>query len=248
MQVFAVVVALCAIGTLAGRFVLRDGDHWRDGDPRHASRGALRGALVALAASGIVIGICICGAVSAHARPSPYPPVTQYDGDRISARQAQMGADVVRAVRIKRARYSHPARKRPPVSRKGWRHVPMPAPRTLAYEPYKVEAPASRPVAVQIIGGRPSGCPFRFCGCGASLRLFGRIIPALNLAANWLRFPRAAPAPGMAAARRGHVFVLERHIAGRVWLVHDSNSGGHRTRIHPRSIAGYTIVNPRSSS
>jgi hypothetical protein len=51
----------------------------------------------------------------------------------------------------------------------------------------------------------------------------------------------------MVAARRGHVFVLERHIAGHVWLVHDSNSGGRRTRIHPRSIAGYTIVNPRGA-
>jgi hypothetical protein len=98
-----------------------------------------------------------------------------------------------------------------------------------------------------LIGGRPAGCPPRFCGCGASLHLFGRIIPALNLAVNWLRFPRAAPAPKMAAARPGHVFVLERHIAGNVWLVHDSNSGGRKTRLHPRSIAGFTIVNPRSS-
>lgn len=98
-----------------------------------------------------------------------------------------------------------------------------------------------------VVGGRPAGCPWRFCGCGASLHLFGRIIPALNLAANWLRFPRAAPAPKMAAARRGHVFVLERHIRGNIWLAYDANSGGHRTRIHPRSIAGYTIVNPHGS-
>lgn len=97
----------------------------------------------------------------------------------------------------------------------------------------------------QVVGGRPSGCPYRFCGCGASLHVFGRIIPALNLAANWLRFPRTAPAPKMVAARRGHVFVLERHVAGNMWIVFDANSGGHRTRIHPRSIAGYAIVNPR---
>ena len=79
------------------------------------------------------------------------------------------------------------------------------------------------------------------------MHLFGRIIPYLNLAANWLRFPRAAPAPRMAAARYGHVMVLEEHISGDVWLVHDSNSGGHATRLHARSIAGYTIVDPHGA-
>ncbi|BEV44754.1 hypothetical protein [Afipia carboxidovorans] len=98
--------------------------------------------------------------------------------------------------------------------------------------------------ASQVIGGRPAGCPHRFCGCGASLHLFGKIIPRLNLAANWLRFPRAAPAPNMAAARRGHVMVLKRHLHGSVWLVHDSNSGGGKTRLHARSIAGFVIVDP----
>jgi hypothetical protein len=99
-----------------------------------------------------------------------------------------------------------------------------------------------------VIGGRPAGCPSRFCGCGASLHLFGRIIPSLNLAANWLRFPRAAPAPKMAAARRGHVFVLEQHIQGNTWLVFDANSGHHATRLHARSIAGFAIVNPFGST
>ena len=102
--------------------------------------------------------------------------------------------------------------------------------------------------AGRVVGGRPAGCPRAFCGCGASLYLFGKIIPSLNLAANWLRFPRSKPAPGMVAARRGHVFVLVRHIGGKVWLTHDSNSGHHRTRIHPRSIAGFTVVNPRGAS
>lgn len=100
--------------------------------------------------------------------------------------------------------------------------------------------------AGRIVGGRPRGCPRRYCGCGASLHIFGRIIPSLNRAANWLRFPRAAPAPGMVAARRGHVFVLKRHLHGKVWLVHDSNSGRGKTRIHPRSVAGFTIVDPRA--
>jgi hypothetical protein len=98
------------------------------------------------------------------------------------------------------------------------------------------------------LSGRPSGCPHAFCGCEASLYRFGRIIPQLNLAANWRRFPRATPAPGMAAVRSGHVMILQAHVDGDVWNVHDGNSGGHVTREHSRSIAGYTIVDPSSAS
>jgi hypothetical protein len=50
----------------------------------------------------------------------------------------------------------------------------------------------------------------------------------------------------MAAVRRHHVFVLERHIGGDTWLVWDANSGRHLTRVHPRSIAGFTIVDPHA--
>jgi hypothetical protein len=110
------------------------------------------------------------------------------------------------------------------------------------------ESAASTQVASsQIVSGRPSGCPRSFCGCGASLRVFGRIVPELNLASNWLRFPRTAPAPGMVAARSGHVFVLEAHVEGDTWMAYDANSGGHATRIHARSLRGYTIVNPRAA-
>ena len=98
-----------------------------------------------------------------------------------------------------------------------------------------------------VIGGRPNGCPYQFCGCSASLHVFGRIIPELNLAANWIRkFPRAMPAPGMVAARNHHVMVLVEHRQGNVWLVHDGNSGGHQTRLHERPISGYVVVNPRA--
>lgn len=100
----------------------------------------------------------------------------------------------------------------------------------------------------RVVGGRPAGCPSSFCGCGAALRVFGRIVPELNLASNWLRFPRTSPAPGMVAARRGHVFVLEQHVGGDVWMAYDANSGGRATRIHARSLRGYTIVNPRAGS
>jgi hypothetical protein len=99
----------------------------------------------------------------------------------------------------------------------------------------------------QIVGGRPAGCPRSFCGCGASIRVFGRIVPGLNLASNWLRFPRTAPAPGMVAARRGHVFVLEQHVEGDTWMAYDANSGGRATRVHARSLRGYTVVNPRAA-
>lgn len=92
----------------------------------------------------------------------------------------------------------------------------------------------------------PGGCPrTAFCGCGAAVHIFGAPIRSLWLAANWFRFPRTEPASGMVAVRRHHVFVLEQNISGNVWLVFDANSGRHATRIHPRSIAGYVIVNPR---
>src|SRR5436190_393267 len=109
------------------------------------------------------------------------------------------------------------------------------------------EAPRVDIASAQIVSGRPSGCPRSFCGCGAALRVFGRVVPELNLAANWLRFPRTSPAPGMVAARHGHVFVLEQHVEGDTWMAYDANSGGHATRIHARSLRGYTVVNPHAA-
>ena len=92
----------------------------------------------------------------------------------------------------------------------------------------------------------PSGCPARaFCGCGTAVRLLGAPVRSLWLAANWFRFPRAAPAPGMAAVRRHHVFAIEQVLGNGKVLAYDPNSGGHKTRIHVRSLAGYVIVNPR---
>lgn len=116
--------------------------------------------------------------------------------------------------------------------------------------PLKVYTP--RAVARSAVSGtvvpHPAGCPSRaFCGCGAAVRVFGSPVRSLWLAANWLRFPRTAPAPGMVAARRGHVFVLEQHLSGKVWQVYDANSGGRKTRIHARSIAGFAIVNPHAA-
>jgi hypothetical protein len=224
MRFLAVIVALCA-----ALIVIVDARHWRTKDPRHASfRTVVMSVLILLGLS-----------VVAHARPSPYPPVTQFNGDRYAG-TAQLGAEVARAVRVKRHAKSRHYRKH-----YRERH-PFRASRAVVRRIALTEGMA--PAAARDMGGRPAGCPHRFCGCGASLHLFGRIIPALNLAANWLRFPRAAPALDMVAARHGHVFVLKYHLRGNTWMVWDANSGGRRIRIHPRSIAGFTIVNPYRSN
>lgn len=98
-----------------------------------------------------------------------------------------------------------------------------------------------------VLGGRPAGCPHRYCGCGLSLHFFGRVVPGLSLAINWARkFPLAAPAPRMAAVRPGHVMGLESHVEGSLWLVYDANSGGGLTRLHVRDIRGYSIHNPHA--
>ena len=99
-----------------------------------------------------------------------------------------------------------------------------------------------------VVGGRPPECPYSFCGCEASRYLFGHVRPDLNLASNWMRkFPRTSPAPGMAAVRKHHVFVLMSQVDGSNWLVHDGNSGHGLTREHVRSISGYTVVNPQGN-
>ena len=99
--------------------------------------------------------------------------------------------------------------------------------------------------SVQVIS-HPAGCPRRaFCGCGASVHLFGRPIRDLFLAANWFKFPRAAPAPGTVAVRRGHVFVISQVLGGNKVLAHDYNSGRGQSRVHVRSLAGFTVVRPR---
>lgn len=98
-----------------------------------------------------------------------------------------------------------------------------------------------------VIGGRPAGCPRAHCGCSTSLYIFGKIKPELNLAANWLKFPRTSPASGMVAARRGHVMVLLSQVEGNDWVTYDPNSGGGLTRQHVRSIRGYRVVNPHGS-
>ncbi len=119
----------------------------------------------------------------------------------------------------------------------GWWSTP-----SVSYAPKQVRAGYTGTIVEH-----PSGCPARaFCGCGASVRVFGHSVRELWLAANWYKFPRAIPAPGMVAVRRHHVFVLEADLGGGIWQVYDANSGGHMTRMHGRPLLGYTIVNPRA--
>jgi hypothetical protein len=94
-----------------------------------------------------------------------------------------------------------------------------------------------------VIGGRPSGCPARYCGC-ATARKVGLSGSFWNLAANYKVLPRTSCAPGMVAARPGHVFVIQSCHGNGTVTAWDPNSGGGKTRIHTRSLAGYSVHNP----
>jgi hypothetical protein len=116
--------------------------------------------------------------------------------------------------------------------------------KSAAREPY--EGPVRRAAPDSRVVEHPSGCPQRaFCGCGAAVRVFGSPIKNLWAAAAWYKFPRSSPAPGTVAVRPHHVMVLEADLGGGVWQVYDANSGRHATRVHAKSIRGYTIVSPR---
>ena len=91
----------------------------------------------------------------------------------------------------------------------------------------------------------PSGCPSRaFCGCGTSVRVFGHPVRDLYLAANWFRFPRTYAHAGAVAVRQHHVFYIEEAYGDGTVLAYDPNSGGHMTRVHRVSLAGYSIRQP----
>lgn len=94
------------------------------------------------------------------------------------------------------------------------------------------------------VGGRPSGCPRAFCGCALALKVFGRIVPTLNLASNWRQFPRDHAAPGNVAVWHHHVALIQSVSANASAIVWDPNGGRGRTWVHIRSLAGATIVNP----
>lgn len=160
-----------------------------------------------------------------HIQPAAHSAVTQFCGDRVCgfvASGPQQRVRYSRAMRIdKSQQYVRPA------------HA---GERLVTREAY--------------VGGttmlpHPRGCPSRaFCACGAAVRVFGSPIHALWPSSAWFKFPRTSPANGMVAVRHGHVFVLDRPAGDNEWLVYDYNSGGHLSRHHVRSLAGYTVVDP----
>src|SRR5690348_8578155 len=93
----------------------------------------------------------------------------------------------------------------------------------------------------------PAGCPrIAFCGCGVSVKVFGRSIKGLWRAAAWYKFPRTFPAPGMVAVRNHHVMYIMAYDGNGNATVYDPNGGHHLTFIHTRSLSGYRIVNPHA--
>jgi hypothetical protein len=226
LRIFAAIVALCAY-----LFVRADWRHEQIGDPRRASRRAVKVALVVFLAS---------FATAAFARPSPYPPVTQFNGDRYPA-TAQMGADVARAVKAKtgakpRVRYLYPTRKRPPVSRQKWRAVPVPAPRPLASDAYRVEAPLSVGEGVRREVKRAVGRPRAWCGWWLGQHL-GMTDRKLWLARNWALVGTSVSGPriGAIVVWKHHVGVITGQHNGQ-WVVKSGNDG-NAVRERPRSLA-----------
>lgn len=118
------------------------------------------------------------------------------------------------------------------------------APSDSEARPHRVKATA---IPSQSIVAHPKGCPkTRFCGCGTALKVFGRHRRDLWTARSWLRFPKASPAPGMVAANRKHVFYILSVVGNNKVLAYDPNSGRNKTRIHVRSLNGFSVRNPHA--
>ena len=96
--------------------------------------------------------------------------------------------------------------------------------------------------SVQVIGGRPAGCPHAYCGCGL-MKYLGLTDKRLWKASFWARiFPPTSAQPGAVAVRAHHVMQLVSHETRSLWLVRDYNSGGGLSRIHIRDVRGFKFV------
>ncbi len=109
----------------------------------------------------------------------------------------------------------------------------------------EAKAPRYANASGQIVQ-HPAGCPARlFCGCGASIEAFGRSIRDLWLVSNWYRFPRTAPAAGMAVLwGTRHVAIIRQYNGDGTAVLYDANSGSGLTRVHRVRIAGLAVVDP----
>lgn len=92
----------------------------------------------------------------------------------------------------------------------------------------------------------PKGCPKTlFCGCGTAVEIFGAPIRALWVAANWFRFPKAQPAPGMVAVRKHHVFKIEKVLDNNTVIARNHNGTNHKSYIQVMTLNGYSVRNPK---
>jgi hypothetical protein len=215
MRFLCAIVALCAAG-----LVILNEYRWRKQDNRHAS---FRTVVISVL---ILLGL----AVTAQARPSPYPPVTQFAGDRYAS--AQLGPEVVRAMRCPPPACQRKPRKRAPVSRKRWRDVPMPVSRPGIHAPYRVEAPISLGEGLRRAVGRPAA----WCGWWLGQHL-GMPLRKLWLARNWAHIGSpASPGPGVIVVWRHHVGIITGKQNGQ-WIVKSGNDG-RAVRERARSVAG----------
>lgn len=89
-----------------------------------------------------------------------------------------------------------------------------------------------------VIGGRPSGCPHAYCGCGARLYL-GISDTRLNLAWNWTKYYHGSTP---VAVWRHHVAIIIKMTGPNTALMRDYNGGRGLSYIHERSTAGARIV------
>lgn len=212
MRIVAAIVAL-----LSGPFLAIVGARRRAGNqPQRQSDGLT---------IGVAILILMASTMVALARPAP---VTSFDGDRYSARQAAPASP---------AKARHAAHRRAPVARNVHRHARVPAPRTRISEPYRAEAPLSLGDGIGREVVRMVGRPAAWCGWWLGQHL-GMPDRRLWLARNWASVGSNAGGPqiGAVVVWRHHVGIITgRH--GNQWVVKSGNDG-RRVRERPRSVAG----------
>jgi hypothetical protein len=108
---------------------------------------------------------------------------------------------------------------------------------------------ATAPRASSEVVSHPEGCPrSQFCGCGVSVRVFGRPVRDLWLVQNWYRYPRAEAAAGNVAilGSRHVAYIIQAYGDGTATL-YDPNSGGGLTRVHRVSLRGWAVVDPHAT-